>query len=364
MKKNVLINFYPMLLWNTWVLGNKNRALTKTNFYEKEVEVNTDGSGEISSVKSDLLESAVRKANIFEVLIIKYLPIVVFTVLFLNLNLYYVSMVGLFLGTTAYLLYGQVKKYISEFFGNFMLLSLFIVYIVVLLLFPIDSFDLKVNWIVNYSVQYFLWIYMFERVFIDIYSLDFTKWYKLEKSTLTYFKINDNDEKDIYANSVSVAKKFFTGFLFVIMSVSLFLGGVDLATKILVKNEAENRVLTKTKDERKILQKRNAEALNMLLESQSKELGIRVHTKDDLALLHSDFEKYIKTKPIAYELVRVGKNNKLVNLKDGKEFKINFGNKSHLLFKCWVMMYPKDGVYRWYLKYKGETLVIMNIKAR
>ena len=80
--------------------------------------------------------------------------------------------------------------------------------------------------------------------------------------------------------------------------------------------------------------------------------------------MHSDFEKYIKTKPIAYELVRVGKNNKLVKLKDGKEFKINFGDKPHLLFKCWVMIYPKDGVYRWHLKYKGETLVIMNIKAR
>ena len=270
-----------MLLWNTWVLGSKNRALTKTNFYEKEVDVDTDGSGEITSVKSDLLESAVRKANIFEILIIKYLGIGVFILLFLNLNLYYVSMVGLFLGATAYLLYGQVKKYVSDFFGNFLLLVLFIVYIAGLLLFPADSFDLKVNWIVNYSVQYFLWLFLFERVFIDIFTLDFKKWYKLEKITLTYFKINDDNEKNLYANRVTVAKKFFTGFLFIIMSVSLFLGGVDLATKILVKNEAENRVLTKTKDERKILQKRNAEALNMLLESQSKELGIRVHTKDD-----------------------------------------------------------------------------------
>ena len=256
--EKVLINYYSGVLWDTWVVGAKHRELTKSNFYEKEVGISRDSSGDIVSIKSDLVESRVRQANIFEVGILKYLFIAIFAWFLFNINLYYTSMLGLFIGSFAYIGFYQLKQRVSDFFAWFFLFVIFSVYLFLFIGFPAFAFEHKLNWIINYSIQYFLWLYLFERVFIDIYTMDFKKWYKIESLNLAYFKMsNEEDVKDFDLKS-EVAKNLFLSFTILVMSVGLFFGGVDMWMKINTAKKADEILMTKNNDEIGVVSKKNS----------------------------------------------------------------------------------------------------------
>jgi hypothetical protein len=361
-KKKIVTNFYSCVLWNTRVFGSKNRELTPTNFYEKEVEVEQTGVGEILSIKSDLIQSGVQKANPFEVGILKYLLLAVFAYIFFKPNLYYVSMTGMCVGAFAYLGFYQIKKRVSTFFAYFFLLILFVIYMSVFALYPAQSVEYKVNWMINYSVQYFLWFFLFERVFIDLYTLDFLKWYKIDKLFMTYFKVIDKESISLYESKKKQAQKIFTFFLIGVFFLSLFFGGVNLTTRIVIDQKAKVKILINNGNEKEILRQKNSEALLQILESQSKELGIRVHTKDDIELLRHDFKKYLNVGVIAYEEVRISSGNTFEDISTNQRVFIKF-QKPYYIVRAWVKKYSDDQ-YRWHFKYDDKIFVIMNTKAR
>lgn len=351
-----------MNLWNTRVFGVKNRELTKTNLYNKEIELGEQGDGTITSIKSDVIASTVQKANVFEVIVVKYLAIALFTWLLFNISLYYVSMAGLFLGIFAYLGFFTLKKKVSTFFAYFFLLVLFAVYIVGMFLFPQETLKYKFNWIVNYSIQYFLWIYLFEKVAIDIFTYDFTKWYKIDKLTLTYFKINDENEGRVFEKKSLIIKKIYTIVLAVLMILSFLFGAGDLVGKINLDNAVESRILSENNNEMAVIKNKNARALKAMLEKKSQELKIIAHTKKDMDLLMDDFDKYVQTGVISYEKLRIDSSNKFVDANNGKPVTIIF-NKPYYVVKTWVKKY-KDGIYRWHFANNKKIFVVINEKAR
>lgn len=363
-KHKILVNYYLGVLWNTWVFGAKHRELAKSNLYYKEVELGRDGH--VVSIKSDLIESGVSKANIFEIIVLKYLFIALFAYLLFNMNLYYTSMLGLFVGSFAYIGFYQLKKRVSDFFAWFFMLVLFCVYMFLFIGFPTWSFEHKLNWVINYSIQYFLWLYLFERVFIDIYTGDYKKWYKVDGLKLTYFKlVDDGDTKD-FEDKAKVGKRYFLFVTIIMMCIGLFFGGTDLAMKMYVSQEAQKVAMLKNNDELGIIGKKNADAMKRKLLAQSRELGIVAHTEDDLKLLDSNFDEYIKTKVIAYENVRISASNTFIDEVTGQNIMIQFSQqRPFYIVRAWVKMY-KDGVYRWHFNSSDgkKVIVITNVKAR
>jgi|GEM_PF-6656217 len=360
MKKNIATNYYPLLLWNMRVFGSKKREITPTNLVVKEADVEFDGSGLVTSVKTDLVESGATKANVFEIVILKYLPIAALVFLLFNINLYYISMVGLFIGSFTYLGFLTIQKRVSAFFAYFFLLCSFFFYFAIIAAFPSESLTYKVNWIVNYALQYFLWLWLFEKVVIDIGMLDFMKWYKVDKFSTRYFKFVD--EKPLVSWSSDLIRKIYYGFIVVVMIFALFIGGSDLGMKIVSDMEVKEKILIEDKNERAILQDKNARALKKLIIEQSNELKVKVHTDEDLELLERDFNKYIQNEVIAYELLQITPGSKFVEEDTGEAVEIEF-KRPYYLVKSWVKRY-KDGAYRWHFAYRGKVLVITNAKAR
>lgn len=352
------LNYYPGVLWNTPVFG-KNRSVVASNIYEKDAELEYVGNS-VTNLKTDLLSSEVYKANIFEIILLKYLPIAFVIFIGFNVNLFYPSMVGMTIACLVYLAFYQIKRRISTFFGYVFLASLFLTYIFMF----VDNFNLflqfNINNIGNYVIQYFLFLWLFEKLFIDIYSLNFMDVYKIKKLTLGYFQINDEVVRSLKQKKEAVAKKLFTFSLLVVAACTFILGGVDLINKVAASGEAQKQILLQEKNERKIIQTRNASALKELLNQQSKEIGINKHnTKEQIALLEDDFETYVRTQPIAYERLRINLSTQLLNIKTGETISPARAG----VVRSWVQNYK--GVYRWhYEPTKGQVFVIMNTKAR
>lgn len=362
MNKTIVTNFYPLILWDIRVFGSKNKEETSSNLHFKEAYIEFDGNGIATSIKTNLVESSVSRGNYFEIAILKYLPIGILVFFLFDINLYYISMTGFFIGAFTYLVFFTLKKKSSAFFAYFFLLLSFFVYLGIMFAFPLETLKYKINWIVNYAVQYFLWLWVFEKVVMDIGTLDCMKWYKVDKFSTRYFKFNGSSEKRDIIGKSRIISNGFRIFILIIMFFTLFFGGVDLATKIDNDLKAKDKILVQDKNEREILRKKNARALKSLLESQSRKVGIKVHTDKDFELLENDFKSYIDTGVIAYELLQITPSSEFIEEASGRKIKIGF-ERPYYLVKSWVKKY-KDGIFRWHFIFKGKVLVITNAKAR
>lgn len=358
-KKRVLTNFYPAVLWNTSVYG-KSKKVVASNLYEKEADVEFE-NGVATRIKTDLISSEVSKAFLLEIVLLKYVPLILLIWFAFNVNLYYPSMVGLGLASIVYLGFYWVKKRVSTFFAYVFLASLFLTYISMFVSNFSEFLFFNINNIGNYVIQYFVALWLIERLFIDIYSLNFMNVYKIKNLFLTYFQIVDDEISSFKEKRISSAKKVFVGLLILTIVFTGIVGGFDFVSKILASNVAQQEILVKEKNERKIIQSRNARALKQLLDQQAKELGINKHnTKEQLALMEDDFDKYVKTQPIAYERLRLNITTTLLNIKTGETISpLNAG-----VVRSWIQNYK--GVYRWhyYDSKSKQTYVVMNTKAR
>ena len=361
MKKNILVNFYPFVLWNTRVYGRV-RQFVQSNLYQREVEFEQINDNEVH-VKSDFVDGPAKKANAFEYLLIKYLPAALLVYLLFNINLYYVSQVGLMLASVAYVGFFVLRERDMKFFGWLYLVSLFLLYILLFSIYPKSFVELKGNWIINYAVQYFVLFYVVQAVLENVFTERLKSTYKIQKYYATYFVLNSDDIKESKEIMKWKVKRYFKWFLGVVFLIGAFFGGLDIAYKIAATKAAQKKILTESRNEAEILRQRNAGALLELLEKQSKEVGIKVHTKEDIELLKSDFDEYKRVGVISYGTVAFSKNNKVIEMDTGKQVYFGFKKRNQIYKKAWVKLY-KDGYYRWHFKNAGKIYVITDVKAR
>ena len=358
MQIKTLINWYPGVLWDTPVFG-RNKNFVPSNLYEKEAEI--EFAGDVAThIKTDLISSEVARANVFEVILLKYLPLLLFIYIGFNVNLFYPSMVGLCIASLVYLAFYQIKRRVSTFFAYVFLASAFLTYIFMFANNFTQFLQFNINNIGNYVIQYFIFLWILERLFIDIFSLNFMNVYKIKKLTLSYMQLNNESVVQIRTEKQKAARRVFAIFLLVLAGFTFLMGGVDLMNKVAASSVAQEKILLQEKNERKIIQSRNASALKALLNQQSKEIGINKHgSKKQMELLEDDFEKYVRTQPIAYERLRLNLTTKLLNIKTGET--INPARAG--VVRSWVQNYK--GVYRWhYEPIPGQIYVVMNTKAR
>lgn len=360
-KENILVNFYPFLLWNTRVFGNI-RNYVKSNLYERSAEIERLNDNEYK-LKTDFVESVATRANSIEYLFIKYVPAFFVLWLLFNMNLYYVSQMGLFLASIAYIGFFLLKERNLAFFGWLYIVGLFGLYIFLFSIYPKSFVELKGNWVVNYALQYFALFYVLESVLEAIFTERLKDTYKIQKYYANYFVFNNEEIKTENYLIKKKVKKYFKFFLGLVASVGLLFGGIDVAYKIKAKEAAVKKILTETQNEAEIIKERNAEALIELLNQKSEEVGIRVHTKEDIEMIRDDFDKYKRVGIISYGTVAFSKDNKVVEIDSEKRVYFGFKKTNYIYKKAWVKRY-KDGFYRWHFKNAGKIYVITDIKAR
>lgn len=359
------INFYPFVLWNTVVFGRKNKRITNNNnLYEKEVEL-LDGDLRVKEnrIRTDIGVFEIEKANPVEYLFYKYIPVLILLFLFMqSFNLYFVSTTGLFIGSFAYIMYRYLEKKFSLSISYIFLSVLFFLYILFFLYSPLSALEFKAVWIINYSIQYFLFFYLLQTVIRNLLSEKMNNIYKIKKYVGTFIRFKSDNEIKEENRKKKLQNKFYYIFLIILMFFGALFGLVDIAYKVQVNKEAQKRVLTENEKEALIIEKRNSEALARLLEKQSKEVGIRVHTKKDLELLKKDFSRYLDTKVIAYENILITENTKIIDVKTRKELEIRT-KRPKILVRAWVKKFD-DGFFRWHFASGNKIAVVMSVKAR
>lgn len=355
-KVNILTNFYPAVLWDIPVF--RNRDGVKSGLYKKIVESDEN----FTQIKSDLIESGLSSASVFEIWVVKYLPAVLLMAFVFSANLYYPSMLGLMSASLLYIAYYVIRDKGSAFFANFFLLSLFVIFIISYISNYLIFSKLHINGVASYTVQYFIVIFILERVLADIYSSGFKGWKKVDKVNLGYVKIYDESREIIAKNKKSIFRKYFFGFLGVLAVVTFILGGVEFYNKVMILSTVEQKIQKDTKTESEVLRLKSAKILEERLLNQSKILKFQI-PKSDIELLREDFDKYVESRPIAYEKVVINTSAKMVYVRDGSPFIIDFTSKKFIAPICMVKK-SKDGKFRWHFIYNKQEVVVMNVEAR
>ncbi|MCK9532671.1 MAG: hypothetical protein M0R77_19465 [Gammaproteobacteria bacterium] len=355
-KVNILTNFYPAVLWDVPVFGNKKEV--KSGLYKKRVE----SDEKFTQIKSDLIESGLSSASVFEVGVLKYLPPFLFLALIFSVNLYYPSMLGLMSASLAYIAYYVIKDKVSDFFANLFLFALFVFFIVLYASNYLLFSKLHINGVASYSIQYFVMFYILERVLVDIYLLGFKGWKKVDKANLSYVKIVDDNLEAKEKRGREVFRRWFFGFLGVVALLSFILGGAEFYNKVMIVTTIEKKLEKDEKTESEVLRLKSSKILEERLINQSKILKFKI-PNSDIELLREDFDKYVATRPIAYEKVVINSTIQMVRARDGSPFKLDFSTKKFIAPVCFVKKY-KDGKFRWHFMYSKQEVVIMNTEAR
>ncbi|MDD2448448.1 MAG: hypothetical protein PHS42_03670 [Sulfurimonas sp.] len=353
--KKIITNYYPAILWDIPVFGLKREV--KSNLYKKEIATDEN----FTYIKSDLVESGLSTASMAEIWVLKYLPIVLAMYVLFSVNMYYPSMLGLSLASLFYAAYSIVKIKGSEFFANLGLFIFSITYIILYIAYFRELQGLKINAIINYAIQYSLMIFMFEKLVMDILLQKYKGWKKVDKVNLSYVKLfSAEDEKRDKALLIEYRKYFF-GFLGTLAILTFILGGGEFYKKVMIKSLVETKIMAEDKNEKAILNQKSAKAMEERLLNQAKNLGIKI-SGSDIELLRTDFDKYIETRPIAYELVRVNENQEIAKASDGSEINIDFRDRRFITIPTFVQL--NNGVYRWHFIYRGVVCIISNATAR
>lgn len=355
-KVNILTNFYPAVLWDIPVF--RNRDGVKSGLYKKIVESDEN----FTQIKSDLIESGLSSASVFEIWVIKYLPAFLLMAFIFSVNLYYPSMLGLMSASLLYIAYYVIRDKGSVFFANFFLLSIFVVFIISYISNYLIFSKLHINSIASYTVQYFIVIFILERVLADVYAFGFKGWKKVDKVNLGYVKIYDKNTEMIAKNKKSIFRKYFFGFLGVLAVVTFILGGVEFYNKVMILSTIEAKIKQDTKTETEVLAVKNAKILEERLLNQAKILKFKI-PKNDIELLREDFDKYVESRPIAYEKVVINQSAQMVHVRDGSPFTLDFSTKKFIAPICFVKKF-KDGKFRWHFIYNKQEVVVMNVEAR
>lgn len=370
--KNIKIktNFYPFVLWDIAPISGKHSedikeasgGLGSTNLYMKDAQV--DNLDDIKNIKTSLLESRVTKINLLnKVFFLNYLiPLFLIWVLW-HMNQHYPSMVGLMLGSVAYLIFWQLKRRIALWAAilfAFALISSLIGYIFYDFR---TAMEFNVYSIISYALRYAFIFFIFESILTSLLINKDKLFYKIESISGAYFSIVDEKSIEMENSAKAKARKLFTLLLIISSLISFVFGGIDLLYKIDMKIEVQKKAYIKEQNQKQIQDVKDFEVFKSSLDREAKEVGINWHSnKASIALMKRDLDSYKKNGIIGYDKIRITRTNKILRLKDKKIISLERLKSPSIIKPAYVKMY--ENKYRWHFIFNDETHIVLNATAR
>ena len=281
-------NKIPAFLW-----GRNNIKVAQTDDLEFPARV-----------KTDIADVEVYRANIIEIIILKYVSILFLIYVSFNINTYYVSMIGL---ATASVLYTLFYFTYSKFGKQ----GLYIVMLPFPILYLTASFsyfelatEFNFGFIFNYTIQYLASFWLLEKVYRDILKGGSKNYYKVKDRWFRYVIVkSDISEFENYEKQdmPGVAKLIMFLTLFVFLFFGAVFGASQVRDKIVIREAVTEYVknLNEYGRDKKLLLDKEAELVGME-KYHNKIQGIqgyeRIQVTNDTELLNIDTNETIVTK--------------------------------------------------------------------
>ena len=368
-KVQIETNFYGWILWNfallisnhSDVVEKETDGVSSSNMYIKSGEVDDVSSPTV--LKTNRLNSSVSKVSFLQVALMKYLFPLIFIYMFIYINTYYPSMVGLCFASLTYIFYWQLVRRFGFMYGNFLIVSIIVSY----WYYIVSDFDGAIHFnlssILNYAVQYFIYIFILESVFVDIFTSRHKNLYSIKDVAGGFFSILNEEKVNLIEKSKKRARIIFTAFLGLLAAFSFVLGGTDLWYEIDTRNAVKAKALKKFQSEQKIIDLENYEVLKQRLDSESKSVGINYHSgKASLDLMKKDLDKYKKHGVVGYDKVRITRTTKIMRLEDKNIIPLTKMKVNYFIKPAYVKMY--ESKYRWHFMLNDKVHLVMNATAR
>lgn len=361
-------NFYGWILWNIpllWrshntIVEKESAGLSSSNVYVKSAEV--DCVDNASKLVTNHISSPVKKIGFMQIALLKYLLPLIAIYMFMYMNLYYPSMVGLCIASVTYLIFWQLVRRVNMLLAVSFIVTGLSLYIY----FVINNFntaiDTNLSSILNYALQYMAYLYILEAIFIDLLINRVKSTYKVINASGSYFSILD-ENKSLIDSRKKIGRRVFVSFLGFVAVISFILGGVDLLHEIDLKDKIEKKALAKQKEQKGIQDIKDFEVFKSRLDKRAKEVGINYHSGTaSLKLMKKDLDSYKKNGVVGYDKIRVTRTNKILRLKDKKIIPLTKMKVSYFIKPSYIKMY--EGDYRWHFLLNGKVHIVMNSTAR
>jgi hypothetical protein len=198
-----------------WISFNKIGGFLWKGIQSGEAEINEDQT----KVRYMGEEHKIKKSSLFEIVFLKYVLALVFAwFLAYDVNLYYPSMMALWMVIASFYLADRYKTPTSVLYFYFFGLAITSLYVSIAV-----KEDYNFGFIFNYMVQYIVGIYIVTRVWKDFINKGFEGYYTVAKRPFTFLKIYDDEklESNIKFDDTTKQKLTFGKNLFV-FSVFIF----------------------------------------------------------------------------------------------------------------------------------------------
>jgi len=263
---------------NCWIQTNQTRALLLFNVVTKEAQVDDIDNPTSIITDADKNQVSIKKANILEIVSLKYGIILLLIYLSFNINLGYSSMLGLGTASLIYLVAVALKKFVGK--TALYLFSAVITVVVIYLTWVIFEINVKYNigFIINYMIQYLVSFFIFHMIITDIFNEGYRNYYKATNRWFRWLKISKTKEAFSKVNkNVKKANIIFFISISLIGMYSLFVGSVD----IYQMQTREIQIKQKIKEYKKKEEKRKLSKQYQKLNQRLKDLGVKkgVHHK-------------------------------------------------------------------------------------
>ncbi len=229
--------------WNAVIEFNKRPLFMWGKGFEKDAVI--DDFDSPKRLITDNVDKSLYKVSPFEIIMLKYVPVVLIIWLMGSFVGHYTSMLGLALGCSLYLIGGFLKSR----FGLQTTILIFSVIPATYLLLGFNNFAMfsyySVGMTLNYAVQYVIWAYVLHNVYNDLINKTMFKYYKIDDFLFRYILI------ERIRKSPTATTKYQTTFkvgvaLFALFG--LFVGGVDLLLELIKAKDLEIETFRKIID--------------------------------------------------------------------------------------------------------------------
>lgn len=194
---------------NKWISFNKIGGFLWKGIQSGEAEINEDQT----KVRYMGEEHKIKKSSVFEIVFFKYVLALVFAwFIAYDVNLYYPSMMALWMVIASFYLADRYKTPKGVLYFYFFGLAITSLYVSIAV-----KEDYNFGFIFNYMIQYTVGIYIVIKVWKDFINKGFEGYYTVAKRPFTFLKIYENDklESEIKFDDVTKQKLTFGKNLFV-----------------------------------------------------------------------------------------------------------------------------------------------------
>jgi hypothetical protein len=306
---------------------------------------NTIKEGEVDSienpttVKTEIAEVNVQKANIFEILFLKYGIYFGLIYLLFNVNTYYVSMLGMAISISLYTIYYILYKNFGKRVLQLTLTPLPILYLLVTVIWFKDTTTYNLDFVFNYIFQYTASVFVIHKIVIDIAIQGYEGYYRAEGKYLRYVRFAKTAEE------FETPAKLNKWLLYIFYSVTILI--FIISTTIGVDGLLQKHVIEQKKAE--LSKNLNTEDLKHIkyLDDKADQLGMPRYHENIKGIQD-------------YEEIELNTGTLLkVTYRDGTSKTSTYKNKTRK-----IKTYIKDDRWNFMITGSDNIYTVMNIRAR